>query len=400
MDIGKIFGLDRLDKIVGRIEQRPINASMDVCLRVRDKTIDCEACYQVCPVEAISLGDGVEIDFEVCNECGICATVCPASVFASRQADDYYLAGIKANLETSEVIGFSCPKQSGAGASDAGIPIVELPCVGRINETLMVGAAVFGAKDVWLNISGCVDCENDSVLKPIHNLVRGVDGLLEVWGSPVAFSLTEEPPKKSGSGGETVEQTQEYDRRELFSKFGRELVASGLGLAKDRIDKLANVFDPGDEKYFEYHLPRRRELLLRLVKKLDAPGEARVSGEGLPIHSLVIDSELCNFCGNCSLFCPTRAIQTHGGPGNASITFSVSRCLGCDLCLKACSPRALAIEETIALSGLYEESEVPLTRMGYYLCSKCQHKFASSVEKDVCDFCEMRESKLQDDSWS
>ncbi|MCS7281040.1 MAG: 4Fe-4S binding protein [Desulfobacterota bacterium] len=46
---------------------------------VKDLCTGCESCLAVCPVEAISIFEGVaNIDEEFCEECGMCFSSCPA----------------------------------------------------------------------------------------------------------------------------------------------------------------------------------------------------------------------------------------------------------------------------------------------------------------------------------
>ena len=43
-----------------------------------EECVGCETCVPVCPVEAISIVDGVAvIDTEKCTECGTCIAECP-----------------------------------------------------------------------------------------------------------------------------------------------------------------------------------------------------------------------------------------------------------------------------------------------------------------------------------
>ena len=43
--------------------------------------INCAACAEVCPVDAISEQEGVHvIDKEICIDCGACDDVCPVDV--------------------------------------------------------------------------------------------------------------------------------------------------------------------------------------------------------------------------------------------------------------------------------------------------------------------------------
>jgi Fe-S-cluster-containing hydrogenase component 2 len=45
----------------------------------------CEACVDVCPVEAISMVDGVaNIDQDECTECGTCIDECPVGAIEER----------------------------------------------------------------------------------------------------------------------------------------------------------------------------------------------------------------------------------------------------------------------------------------------------------------------------
>ncbi|MCK9172865.1 DUF362 domain-containing protein [Desulfuromonas thiophila] len=45
---------------------------------INDDCTSCGACADVCPVEAISEGDGkYEIDADTCTDCGACVDACP-----------------------------------------------------------------------------------------------------------------------------------------------------------------------------------------------------------------------------------------------------------------------------------------------------------------------------------
>lgn len=46
-----------------------------------DGCINCGACAEICPVNAISVRDDVHwIDKEICIDCGACDPVCPVDV--------------------------------------------------------------------------------------------------------------------------------------------------------------------------------------------------------------------------------------------------------------------------------------------------------------------------------
>ena len=177
-------------------------------------------------------------------------------------------------------------------------------------------------------------------------------------------------------------------------------MAGGLGLAEGKIDRLANVFDPPSNEYFTYRLPRRRELFLRLTKKVGGPEKKVILADGLSLYGLELDQHLCNFCGNCAAFCPTKALELDSKEQTAELRFTLSRCLACDLCLDVCGPGALKVNPQIDLGDIFTERTASLSEQQYYKCEKCKQSFASAVERELCDFCRLREEKLQDDSWS
>lgn len=49
-----------------------------------EECVGCEACVPVCPVEAISMQDGVAvIDQDACTQCEICVPTCPVEAISS-----------------------------------------------------------------------------------------------------------------------------------------------------------------------------------------------------------------------------------------------------------------------------------------------------------------------------
>jgi ferredoxin len=45
---------------------------------ISDECTNCGACAAVCPLEAISEGDGMHVvDPDVCTDCGACEDACP-----------------------------------------------------------------------------------------------------------------------------------------------------------------------------------------------------------------------------------------------------------------------------------------------------------------------------------
>ncbi len=49
----------------------------------KEKCTGCEACIESCPLEAISMQDGLAvIDPDTCGDCGACVDVCPTEAIS------------------------------------------------------------------------------------------------------------------------------------------------------------------------------------------------------------------------------------------------------------------------------------------------------------------------------
>lgn len=48
-----------------------------------EKCTGCESCIESCPVDAISMKDGVAVvDAQTCSDCGACVDVCPVEAIS------------------------------------------------------------------------------------------------------------------------------------------------------------------------------------------------------------------------------------------------------------------------------------------------------------------------------
>jgi len=47
-----------------------------------EKCTGCEACVEVCPVEAITIENGVAVISDDCTECGACVDECPTGAIS------------------------------------------------------------------------------------------------------------------------------------------------------------------------------------------------------------------------------------------------------------------------------------------------------------------------------
>lgn len=56
---------------------------MNFLYKISNECIECGACAAVCPVEAISAGEGQYVIDEKCIDCGSCAATCPVGAISA-----------------------------------------------------------------------------------------------------------------------------------------------------------------------------------------------------------------------------------------------------------------------------------------------------------------------------
>jgi len=397
LDINKILGLDKVEKFLSRFEKLPLRVYPGQCTGKRgDQERSCRLCFDVCPHGAITLNDEVSVDAEKCDGCGFCANVCPSGAFEPLTTDDYLLAHIKPLAEKDSMIAFNCPKTKARHGDQAA---VELACLGRLNEVLLIGASVFGAKRLWLDTSVCLGCELEPGLVQAHKAVDNSQTILTAFSRKLEVDFTSERPAgwRVKSQPQALKDIGSSTRRELFAGLYRQALVGGAELISNRLEP---IFGSEEKLPLDYRLPRRRELLLMLVRKLGSPSRERVNGAGLSFTNMTINDD-CTFCGNCSLFCPTKALEEEKDSERGKIAFALPKCTKCNLCKVVCPTRAIAFTDDFPAVELISDSSRELIDFKIVKCKKCQQPFgAKSSDKTICPFCEQRQAKLKDDSFS
>ncbi|MFO7997338.1 MAG: FAD-dependent oxidoreductase [Dehalococcoidia bacterium] len=181
--------------------RRCLRCGMGAELLFQDKCATCLTCLRVCPYHVPYLDDGgtIQIPAEQCQACGICVAECPARAITlrkpdhRRQIDEELEHALKSATvpdlarEKSKplIIGFCCQYGLfGTGAlaslwrgSKAGIQIVPVLCVAKLEEGHILRAFEMGAEGVF--IAGCGEqCSRENtafwVLQRVERIRRAL----------------------------------------------------------------------------------------------------------------------------------------------------------------------------------------------------------------------------------
>lgn len=342
-------------KAMESLESKAFHVRPLQCSRLRHQLSKCQLCSDCCPSGAISWGKSFNLDADKCTGCGICATACPNGVFeANNPSNEVLLQKIAAGLHHSHRIIFVCSKyQQGIDTASMKMgDIVTVPCLGRIDESILVGGIALGAEAVELIDVFCHNCDLKSGWSIAQQTSVTTNRILGMFGISEKVYFSEKIPalrgKKMGVAVQSSDlSSQRYSRRDFFKAMTQEtkkatmLAASSIN-NRDEDNGKAEIRKSG----LPFYLPLKRKLLLNSVKKLGQPACSPISADTLPFYQLKIDDN-CTGCGMCAYFCPTGALKKIEQTGKVAITFQLSNCTKCNLCQEICYKEAISLLPTI-----------------------------------------------------
>ncbi|MEE9583578.1 MAG: 4Fe-4S binding protein [Dehalococcoidales bacterium] len=348
-------------------------------MRLRHKKSSCRLCLKSCPTNAISFGESLEIDSSLCHGCGLCANVCPTSVF---ELKDLPYESLLARVRKGGMVEFAC------SLLPQGQDSLRVPCLGYLDEAVLIATIGCGAQEVSLNFAECRRCENKSGLRVAAKSLRQANRTLALLGIPKRISATAKEP----SGSHSPEGSELSSRREFFSYLkegARGMVTSAIDGATSDRKTSARV-----KVTLEPKLPKKRSLLLEYIKALSPPPSDRAKADGLPFAQVEI-SERCDGCGMCTTFCPTGALKSHDQGDRQVIDFNPGYCLACSLCSDICPEGAIAYSAHINPHDLATAARTILIEHRKSTCSQCRQSYIAASGSSLCLNCR-KEKELKE----
>ncbi|MCD8315873.1 MAG: 4Fe-4S binding protein [Eggerthellaceae bacterium] len=360
---------------VSPIEQR--------CVAVRNRNSKCRACIEVCIGDAIEVHNNqIKISNGECVSCGACVAVCPTQALLPTDPDEETLYKDCLNsmekLEGEVVIG--CARIAARKIADPELYAV-VPCMGRIDDALMVNLASAGASDIALVDGDCTTCKYHKVIPAIDATVMTSQNLLEAVGSDTTIRrMSEFPAKVSKDATKAIAAS----RRGFFTNTGtmvRDIAMQSAQKAiMERINPNANknrknetlrqrlsVVDTG--KLPQFKAVRNMQILdamYEMEEQFGGSAEEDVEMSFSPedvldtrlFGSFEVDTQKCTGCGMCVMFCPTGAISfseyADPGPDLRYGEFSAADCTQCNLCADVCLPKAITISTVVPMEEIFD----------------------------------------------
>ncbi len=241
------------------------------------------------------------------------------------------------------VAGFACSRATEAMRLDAA-RVVALPCLGWVDEALLVHTACAGARRVVLLDAPCASCAQAAAVAGMRDTVDSAQRIANTWGIDVLFETTADA---RALGAAEAPAAGEVSRRGLLSQARDTLAgtaANALTSASSAACATANAPKPDG---------RRWQLLDNLHAAGPPSKNAVVPRQVAP--RVDIDTDRCSGCALCASFCPTGALRKAGkAPGGKTVLeFDAALCHDCGSCVSTCRYEALSCEETLTAAELF-----------------------------------------------
>lgn len=320
---GLTDALTELVELRGTFEKpKYFNLDTAICAHGQKGLRGCSRCIAACPTEAIiSLGDSVQVNPNLCQGGGICATTCPtgAITYAMPQAGDLQ-THVKRLLTTYHDAGGegACivfyDKRS-ASAIEAmlerhgqllPVPVEES---GSVGMDTWLSCLAYGARAVFVSVGPGTPERIDAEL--LHQ-------------AAVAHAVLE------GLG---------YDRHMMQIVHPHRVEDSSWGvearLPEAWVDEAASFDALGDKR------TALKLALMHLVKQAPRQADEVALPVGAPFGEVRVDPDKCTLCMSCVAVCPASALKAGGEL--PSLSFREWNCVQCGLCETACPEGAITL---------------------------------------------------------
>lgn len=402
--------LDSLINLLSSIESDKIAVHDERCVVMRNRNVECLRCVRACTSGALELAGGkLSVHPEKCIGCGTCAAACPTSAIEVRTPTDIELTGAlkRSIVATKGHPVIACEKAAraarkrhedaarlqgwrgalGLKAKDAPAldtaMLVEVPCLGRVDESLIAAMAAYRAADGTLVCARCEGCEHEPGGMQVMDVIESAEALMSAFGSPFSVEFTDEMPARltttestlaaraeraaekaaaaqaasQGADSPAAEAPADPGRRAFLAggldtsaNLAAEAVADGLGLADD-----APAPKPVSPRYRKVNaqgtlsrfVPTRRTLLYNYLNRLGEPAADAVKNR--VIGRVLIDTDACSSCRMCAVFCPTGALDRAEDGDFWGLVHRPAACVQCKSCESLCPKGAITVDDTVPM---------------------------------------------------
>lgn len=341
--------VDQLGSITGEFEKpRYFNYDPSICAHSANGKSVCTRCIDACPAEAISSGgENIEVNPNLCQGGGSCATVCPSGAIS-------YAYPVR--QDSGKRLRLLLQGYKNAGGTDPGV--------------------LFYQEDA--EVEAVLELRPNLLPVPVEELASvGPDLLLAAlaYGAEIVELLVDESvPGKSRQAMES----QILWLRALLG--GLNIDEQRLSLVSDpaKVPEINDSYAPLEMK-IDLPAEKRRSIFLA-IDHLSAHAPSKpvevALGEGAPFGTIAVNAESCTLCFSCVSACPGKALQDGSGRELPELLFVESKCLQCGACEQTCPESAINLTSRFIFDAEQRNRPVLLNQDRPFACISCGKPFA------------------------
>lgn len=318
-----------------------------ICAHARSGVKACRNCLDACPADAIiSIGEAVEINANLCQGGGVCASVCPTGAIRYRypSAEDT-LTQIYRVLDVYA-------KEGGVDPVIAFVAEEEVPLVSPLSDNVMtlvveelgsVGmeiwlmALIAGAKEIWMLDGGLMPARVATAMQQ-------------------QLSVVAEILNAEGYSADSIRLCSVDDIN----------LDADLAMADFKPVPHPNINGKRQSIYFA--LDKLYQQAPMPVDRIDLPA-------GAPFGRISVDAESCTLCMACTSVCPANAVQP--GVEAPRLLFHEENCVQCGLCASACPEKVITLQPSITVNAEQRRQLTVLHEEAPFCCIICGTPFAT-----------------------
>jgi ferredoxin len=361
------------------IDRKAIVFNPDRCLHAMDKYAECEACYQVCPVGAITSGKPPSLYKEACKTCLACLPVCPTGAYL---AEDAVLALTKAALRLeTDAVELACEAHPDIilGLTEASVCIRVRGCLAGLGSSAYLTLFATKKEQVSVRLDACQDCPWGKLQAQVLTQIQEAKKILNRWElsnqlEPV-LNVTE---KELHERPVWEADNPPLSRRELFT------------FATQRSQLLAaRAMYPESGLKAEQRPGANR---LRMAAVISQFPQSEFDIQDLSGLAVISVSNECTACGACERTCPTNAIDFSQHEFKTfELKFEPAKCIGCEICMQVCVPDAITINHKPSFQAVFGQTQPVVLMEGEITrCERCNVIMAVKPGVFLCPICQYR----------
>lgn len=365
------------------LTRNTIHLNSKQCAYSIDKFATCQACFDICPENAIVPGKPPTLNEEGCKNCLACLPACPVGAIQGKDAVSAILnCALRLQGGNVDLLCERHPNPSlGVDKTYTGLQI--RGCLAGLGVGALVEFAMCDLKKVSLRLDGCKDCIWGDLQKIIREQYKTAEEFLNIFNIKQNIECVSVLNTKTKRPYWHAESPP-ISRRNLFKSVTEQ----------SRVSFLNSHTSNHDEH--QKHIGRNNFRLSKVANHLLRPiKENTLLPSTLRMSSVTVNS-VCIACGACARICPTGALHFIKKQKTATFDLSLtpSLCIGCEACTHICPANAIEVNHHPSTNEIFNGNKrISLATGNLQACEKCRALFAGKPGEELCPICIARRQR-------